>query len=299
MRFQTENTFDGTPSRPGRHPHPRLRRQPLGRPQGRQSKRTSPTTSSHHHVATRDPEPARQQGRVRCADTAAITDPKAKTLIAYFNTLSGKDGLAFYPDWPVAGLYDVLVSETRVSRSRSEKPDAYLSALQTAYDKGAPNKITVTVERGGRVVRKDRTTAVRRARAAPTPPTPSSCSPGPSPSSRAIVLRFLVNTGAKFTDWQGVGSPTWSGLANYRELTHHSEFWASFRHSLFMVVAMAADRRSSDWCWPPPSSTSSASTSARRSPPSCAPVSTSPRSCPSPSPASSRGAGSSPPTTAP
>ncbi|MFF0040515.1 ABC transporter substrate-binding protein [Streptomyces mirabilis] len=72
------------------------------------------------------------------ADTAAITDPKAKTLIADFNTLSGKDGLAFYPDWPVAGFYDVLVSETQKLITGSEKPDAYLSALQAAYDKGAP-----------------------------------------------------------------------------------------------------------------------------------------------------------------
>ncbi|MGW3630300.1 ABC transporter substrate-binding protein [Streptomyces sp. NPDC005122] len=72
------------------------------------------------------------------ADAAAITDPKAKTLIADFNTLSGKDGLAFYPDWPVAGFYDVLVSETQKLITGSEKPDAYLSALQTAYDKGAP-----------------------------------------------------------------------------------------------------------------------------------------------------------------
>ncbi|WP_369259853.1 ABC transporter substrate-binding protein [Streptomyces sp. R35] len=72
------------------------------------------------------------------ADPAAITDPQAKTLIANFNTLSGKDGLAFYPDWPVAGFYDVLVSETQKLITGSEKPDAYLSALQKAYDKGAP-----------------------------------------------------------------------------------------------------------------------------------------------------------------
>lgn len=49
-----------------------------------------------------------------------------------------------------------------------------------------------------------------------------------------------MNTYVSFTDWQGVGSPEWSGLANYRELMDDSEFWASFRHSLFMVVAMAA-----------------------------------------------------------
>ncbi|WP_221357433.1 carbohydrate ABC transporter permease [Streptomyces beigongshangae] len=54
-----------------------------------------------------------------------------------------------------------------------------------------------------------------------------------------VVVPFLMNTGVSFTDWQGVGSPEWSGLANYRELMDDAAFWASFRHSLFMVVAMA------------------------------------------------------------
>ncbi|MET7682752.1 extracellular solute-binding protein [Streptomyces sp. NPDC005423] len=72
------------------------------------------------------------------ADTSAITDPKSKKLIADFNTVSGRDGLAFYPDWPVPGFYDVLVSETQKLITGSEKPDAYLSNLQKAYDKGVP-----------------------------------------------------------------------------------------------------------------------------------------------------------------
>ncbi|MFI6340624.1 ABC transporter substrate-binding protein [Streptomyces sp. NPDC050535] len=74
------------------------------------------------------------------ADPAAITDPRAKALIANFNTLADRDGLAFYPDWPVPGFYDVLVSGTQKLLTGSEKPDAYLSALQEAYDKGAPAK---------------------------------------------------------------------------------------------------------------------------------------------------------------
>ena len=74
------------------------------------------------------------------ADTGAITDPKSKTLISDFNTVSGRDGLAFYPDWPVNGFYDVLVSETQKLMTGSEKPDAYLDALQQAYDKGAPKQ---------------------------------------------------------------------------------------------------------------------------------------------------------------
>jgi len=74
------------------------------------------------------------------ADTSAITDPKSKKLISDFNALSQKDGLAFYPDWPVTGFYDVLVSETQKLMTGSEKPDGYLDAVQQAYDKGAPKQ---------------------------------------------------------------------------------------------------------------------------------------------------------------
>ncbi|MEU5097288.1 extracellular solute-binding protein [Streptomyces sp. NPDC020996] len=74
------------------------------------------------------------------ADASAITDPKSKDLIANFNTVSQRDGLAFYPDWPVNGFYDVLVSETQKLMTGSEKPDGYLDALQQAYDKGAPKQ---------------------------------------------------------------------------------------------------------------------------------------------------------------
>ncbi|MFF0226103.1 extracellular solute-binding protein [Streptomyces sp. NPDC004629] len=74
------------------------------------------------------------------ADTSAITEPRAKALISDFNTLSARDGLAFYPDWPVPGFYDTLVSETQKLITDSERPDAYLSHLQKAYDKGVPGR---------------------------------------------------------------------------------------------------------------------------------------------------------------
>jgi raffinose/stachyose/melibiose transport system substrate-binding protein len=74
------------------------------------------------------------------ADPAAITDAKSKGLITNFNTLSQNDGLAFYPDWPVPGFYDVLVSETQKLITGSAKPDEYLDALQKAYDAGVPTK---------------------------------------------------------------------------------------------------------------------------------------------------------------
>ncbi|MEU5315999.1 extracellular solute-binding protein [Streptomyces sp. NPDC021056] len=74
------------------------------------------------------------------ADASAITDAKSKALIDNFNVLSERDGLAFYPDWPVPGYYDVLVSETQKLITSSEQPDGYLDALQEAYDKGAPKQ---------------------------------------------------------------------------------------------------------------------------------------------------------------
>ncbi|MFD8383354.1 extracellular solute-binding protein [Streptomyces sp. NPDC059679] len=72
------------------------------------------------------------------ADSSAITDPQSKSLIENFDKLAKNDGLAFYPDWPVSGFYDTLVSETQKLINDSTDPDDYLDALKTAYDSGAP-----------------------------------------------------------------------------------------------------------------------------------------------------------------
>ncbi|MYW64352.1 extracellular solute-binding protein [Streptomyces sp. SID8379] len=71
------------------------------------------------------------------ADASAVKEPKSQQLIKDFNTLSDKDGLAYYPDWPVAGFYETLVSQTQRLMTGSASPDEYLDALQAAYDKGA------------------------------------------------------------------------------------------------------------------------------------------------------------------
>ncbi|MFF0017926.1 carbohydrate ABC transporter permease [Streptomyces sp. NPDC005374] len=97
--------------------------------------------------------------------------------------------------------------------------------------------MTVTVERGARAVGKGGTARPPRR---PRDSYALFLLPGTLAFLAVIVLPFVMNTYVSFTDWQGVGSPTWSGLANYRALMDDSEFWASFRHSLFMVVAMAA-----------------------------------------------------------
>jgi raffinose/stachyose/melibiose transport system substrate-binding protein len=72
------------------------------------------------------------------ADAAAITSAKAKELIQNYQTLVSNDGLAFYPDWPVPGFYDVLVSNVQKLINGSASPSQVLDALQKAYDKGKP-----------------------------------------------------------------------------------------------------------------------------------------------------------------
>ena len=101
--------------------------------------------------------------------------------------------------------------------------------------------MTVTVEKGARATRKNRHPGPRD----PRSPHPRNSYalflvPGALAALAVIVIPFLMNTAVSFTSWQGVGDPKWTGLANYRDLLDDSEFWASFRHSLFMVVAMAA-----------------------------------------------------------
>ncbi|MFI0350342.1 carbohydrate ABC transporter permease [Actinomadura sp. 9N407] len=54
-----------------------------------------------------------------------------------------------------------------------------------------------------------------------------------------IGVPFLMNVATSFTEWDGVGTPEWTGLANYTQLAGDAEFWASFRHNALVIVAMA------------------------------------------------------------
>ena len=51
-------------------------------------------------------------------------------------TVLDNDGLAFYPDWPVPGYYDVLVSAFQSLINQSKSPDEVLSQIGAAYDDG-------------------------------------------------------------------------------------------------------------------------------------------------------------------
>jgi raffinose/stachyose/melibiose transport system permease protein len=54
-----------------------------------------------------------------------------------------------------------------------------------------------------------------------------------------IVVPLVMNVGISFTRWQGIGTPEWIGLENYRRLLEDENFWASFRNIIYIIVAMA------------------------------------------------------------
>ncbi|GAA4940095.1 ABC-type sugar transport system permease subunit [Nonomuraea thailandensis] len=54
-----------------------------------------------------------------------------------------------------------------------------------------------------------------------------------------IVVPFLMNVGASFTRWSGVGTPRWIGFDNYTRLLADERFWESFQHNVGLIVAMA------------------------------------------------------------
>ncbi|ADB30915.1 extracellular solute-binding protein family 1 [Kribbella flavida DSM 17836] len=70
------------------------------------------------------------------ADLAKVTDLKNKELIANFAAITAADGLAFYPDWPVPGYYDVLVAGGQSLINGSKNPQQVLTELGKAYEQG-------------------------------------------------------------------------------------------------------------------------------------------------------------------
>lgn len=69
-------------------------------------------------------------------DPAAITDDRTRAFTEAFNKINEDDGLAFYPDWPVAGYYDVLVSSLQSIVNQSKSPSEVLDQLQAPYLSG-------------------------------------------------------------------------------------------------------------------------------------------------------------------
>ena len=70
------------------------------------------------------------------ADEADITDEKSRELIANFNTLTGQDGLAFYPDWPTATFYDELNAGLQELVNGTKSPADVQQQLGEQYQAG-------------------------------------------------------------------------------------------------------------------------------------------------------------------
>lgn len=73
------------------------------------------------------------------ADVAAVTDEKSKTAIENYETLIERDGLAYYPDWPAPGYYDVMVAATQKLINGSASPDEVLDEIAGPYEENLAN----------------------------------------------------------------------------------------------------------------------------------------------------------------
>jgi len=72
------------------------------------------------------------------ANTEDITDPRSKELNDAFTTLTERDGIAFYPDWPTPTFYDQLVGATQELINGTVTPDEMLTDLGEKYEAGLP-----------------------------------------------------------------------------------------------------------------------------------------------------------------
>ena len=70
------------------------------------------------------------------ADPADITDPKSQELIGAFNGVLDDDGLSFYPDWPAAGFYDVIVQQLQGLVTGSQDAEETNANLGAEYEAG-------------------------------------------------------------------------------------------------------------------------------------------------------------------
>ncbi|MET0955875.1 MAG: extracellular solute-binding protein [Cryobacterium sp.] len=70
------------------------------------------------------------------ANTEDITDPKSQELIGNFNTLTERDGIAFYPDWPTATFYDELNAGLQELINDTKSPAEVTEQLGGQYQSG-------------------------------------------------------------------------------------------------------------------------------------------------------------------
>jgi raffinose/stachyose/melibiose transport system permease protein len=62
--------------------------------------------------------------------------------------------------------------------------------------------------------------------------------PGLALLTLVIIIPLIWNVYLSFTEYRGIRPPEFIGLENWRELLADGDFWASFRNSIAMIVAM-------------------------------------------------------------
>jgi raffinose/stachyose/melibiose transport system substrate-binding protein len=72
------------------------------------------------------------------ADLTQIKDPQIQALNQKFSDLLKNDGLAYYPDWPAAGYYDVLVAGSQDLTTGAKSVGQYLDFIAGKYNAGKP-----------------------------------------------------------------------------------------------------------------------------------------------------------------
>ena len=79
-------------------------------------------------------EQANNGGVSIAADPTTVTNPVGQNAAAVFKEISDKQGLGFYPDWPVPGFYDVLIQKVAGLLQGTLTPDQFAAELKQTYD---------------------------------------------------------------------------------------------------------------------------------------------------------------------
>lgn len=79
---------------------------------------------------------AEEGGLPVAAESATISDEKVKLVTDTFQGIIAQDGLAFYPDWPVPGYYDVIVAQLQALVNGNADATKTLDGLSKAYTEG-------------------------------------------------------------------------------------------------------------------------------------------------------------------
>lgn len=85
-------------------------------------------------------EQANNGGVSIAADPATVTNPVGQNAAAVFKEIADKQGLGFYPDWPVPGFYDVLIQKVSGLLQGSTTPEEFADELKQTYDDAQANQ---------------------------------------------------------------------------------------------------------------------------------------------------------------